>query len=407
MNALTLGQRQAYLTLLAKTLTRYPLDPADGMLLGVLRGIPHPSCREIKRWYLANVWALGRTAVTRGARHLGLDWPSDAETMIGLTRLRNVQRCAEEVLRRGVPGDFMETGVWRGGACIYLRAILAAYADRDRRVWVADSFQGVPRPDPMSYEADRGDTLFTYRQLAVSLDAVKANFFRYGYLDDQVCFLPGWFRDTLPDAPVGPLAVLRLDGDLYESTIVALRSLYSKISPGGYVIVDDYGGIASCRQAVDDFRAELGIREPLQTIDWAGVFWQVPERGVEATGSLVSLDLGVDQPERAQAFYSEVFGWRIDTLPGVPDYWLLGGGPNGQAAIRGALVKRRYPTETTTCWIEVTSVDEVLARVVEHGGVALTTKQTLPGLAAFVYCQDTEGNVLGLVQRGPNEAAGA
>jgi O-methyltransferase len=87
------------------------------------------------------------------------------------------------------------------------------------------------------------------RELAVSLEQVKANFDRYGLLDDQVRFLKGWFRDTLPVAPIERLAVLRLDGDMYESPMDTLVNLYPKLSEGGYVIVDDYGAIPACRQA--------------------------------------------------------------------------------------------------------------------------------------------------------------
>lgn len=134
---------------------------------------------------------------------------------------------------------------------------------------------GLPRPDPGAYPADSGDALWTVPQLAVSLETVKANFARYGLLDDRVRFLPGWFRDTLPAAPISQLALLRLDGDMYESTMVALRSLYPKLSRGGFVIIDDYGAMASCRQAVTDFRNEFAIQAELQPIDWTGVFWRV------------------------------------------------------------------------------------------------------------------------------------
>lgn len=204
----------------------------------------------------------------------GLDWPARAHTMIGLRRLENLRACVEEVLARGVPGDLIETGAWRGGATIFMRAVLKAHGVTDRRVWVADSFAGLPPPDPERYPRDAGDTLHQHQQLAVSLDQVRGHFARYGLLDDQVRFLPGWFRDTLPDAPIERLAVLRLDGDLYESTLQALESLYDKLSPGGFVIVDDYGCIAACRQAVHDFRDARGVREPIRPVDWSGVYWQ-------------------------------------------------------------------------------------------------------------------------------------
>ncbi|MFN8593688.1 MAG: CmcI family methyltransferase [Thermomicrobiales bacterium] len=208
------------------------------------------------------------------AREEGRDWPADAESMAGRFRLDNVQMCVTDVLRNGVPGDLIETGVWRGGTTIFMRAILAAYGDRERRVWVADSFQGLPRPDVEHYPQDAGLDLWQYEQLAIPVEQVQANFARYDLLDDQVRFLKGWFRDTLPAAPIDQLAVLRLDGDLYESTMDALRALYPKLSVGGYAIIDDFGGIPACAAAVHDYRAEHGIEEPIVPIDWTGVYWR-------------------------------------------------------------------------------------------------------------------------------------
>ncbi len=204
----------------------------------------------------------------------GLDWPARAHTMIGLKRLANVKECVENVLADRVPGDLIETGAWRGGTTILMRAILKVHEVVDRTVWVADSFAGLPPPDAVRYPHDQGDTLHKFPQLAVTLERVQDNFRRYGLLDDQVRFLKGWFRDTLPNAPIERLAVLRLDGDLYESTIQTLECLYDRLSAGGYVIVDDYGNVAGCRQAVHDFRAQRGINDPIRPIDWAGVYWR-------------------------------------------------------------------------------------------------------------------------------------
>ena len=103
---------------------------------------------------------------------------------------------------------------------------------------------------------------------------MKANFTRYGLLDDQVHFLPGWFKDSLPTASIDRLAVLRADGDMYESTTQILTYLYPKLSVGGYCIIDDYGAVPACRQATDDYRRQRGVTEPLKWIDWSGVFWQ-------------------------------------------------------------------------------------------------------------------------------------
>ena len=203
----------------------------------------------------------------------GADWPAVAPTMIGVARLENIQRCIERVLEDGVPGDLMETGVWRGGAVIFMRGVLKAFGVTDRAVWAADSFEGLPPPNVGKYPQDTGLHLEQYRELAVSLEEVQRNFERYRLLDDQVRFLKGWFRDSLPKAPIQKLAVLRLDGDLYESTIDALKNLYDRVSPGGFVIIDDFN-IAACRQAVHDFRNVRGITDPIEQIDWAGVFWR-------------------------------------------------------------------------------------------------------------------------------------
>jgi len=203
----------------------------------------------------------------------GRDWPANAHTMIGIHRLDNLHFCVEDVLARQVPGDLMETGVWRGGASILMRAVLKANEVTDRRVWLADSFEGLPPPDPARYPHDTGLHLEVYKELAVSLEEVQTNFRRYNLLDDQVRFLKGWFRDTLPGAPVERLAVLRLDGDLYESTMDALDAMYPKLARGGYLIVDDYGDIPACKQAVHDYRDRHGIRDEIMAIDHAGVFW--------------------------------------------------------------------------------------------------------------------------------------
>lgn len=195
------------------------------------------------------------------------DPQSAGETMMGLERLNNVQHCVSRVLQDDVPGDLIETGVWRGGGVILMRAILQAYRDTDRRVWVADSFQGVPPPNAEKYPQDAGDVHWKHDYLAVSLDDVRENFARYGLLDDQVQFLPGWFRDTLPSAPIRRLAVLRVDGDIYESTMDALVHLYPKVSKGGFIIVDDYGAIAACQAAVDEYRALHHIREHMHFVE--------------------------------------------------------------------------------------------------------------------------------------------
>ncbi len=204
----------------------------------------------------------------------GRDWPRDAHTMIGRKRLDQLDACCRLVLSERVAGDFLEAGVWRGGASIFMRGVLEALGDATRRVWVADSFRGLPPPDAAAFPVDSGSQFHEFDALAVSLEAVRDHFDRYGLLDERVAFLKGWFKDTLPSAPVERLAVLRLDGDMYESTWQTLEALYPKLSPGGFVIVDDYGCIPASRQAVEEFRLRHAITEPIVPIDWTGVYWR-------------------------------------------------------------------------------------------------------------------------------------
>jgi O-methyltransferase len=198
-----------------------------------------------------------------------------AHVMMGRKRLDHLHGCLESVCREGVPGDFIETGVWRGGGTIFMRGFLAAHDITNRTVWVADSFEGLPAPT-LSQDAGWDLSREKWPSLAVGLDEVKELFARYDLLDDRVRFLKGWFRDTLPAAPISELAVLRLDGDLYESTIDALASLYDKVVPGGYVIIDDYKALAPCEAAVDDFRRSRDIRAPMTFIDDVATFWRKP-----------------------------------------------------------------------------------------------------------------------------------
>lgn len=206
-------------------------------------------------------------------RELGRDWPLIAHSMIGNARMTNLRQIVEFVVRENIPGDLIETGVWRGGACIMMRAVLKAYGVRDRTVWAADSFCGLPKPNP-KVAADAGDMHHSFRELAVSLAQVQANFQKYGLLDERVRFLKGWFSETLPNAPIKSLAVLRLDGDMYESTMDALEALYDRVVDGGFIIVDDFGAVQGCQRAILDFRACRGIETQIQPVDGYGVFWR-------------------------------------------------------------------------------------------------------------------------------------
>lgn len=207
-------------------------------------------------------------------RNTGRDWPAVAHTMVGVRRLENVRDLAQRVLDKRIHGDFIETGVWRGGCCILMRGVLAANGVKDRKVYAADSFAGLPPPKPHVFPQDDGWNFHQHKELAVSLEEVKENFSRYGLLDDQIVFVKGFFEDTLRSLNAGPFSLIRLDGDWYESTYIALDSLYPKLSPGGFVILDDVNFIPPCRQAVMDYRSREGITATMHEVDWNASWWQ-------------------------------------------------------------------------------------------------------------------------------------
>ena len=225
--------------------------------------------QEGRPWWLINYTDANGQAQTMNLRSV-CDF---SHTMIGRRRLDNIEECLDVIRGENIPGDVAETGAWRGGASIFMKGYLQTYAMTDRNVWVADSFEGMPVPR-LPQDAGWDFSREIVPILAVSLEEVKENFRRYDLLDASVKFLKGWFCDTLPQAPIDKLSLLRLDGDLYESTMDALNSLYDKVVSGGFVIVDDYGDFEPCRKAITEFRDTHAITAPLHEIDWSGVYWR-------------------------------------------------------------------------------------------------------------------------------------
>jgi hypothetical protein len=209
-------------------------------------------------------------------RAAGRDWPLNALTMVGLRRLDDLQACVESVVVDGVDGDLIEAGAWRGGASILMRATLDTLGAVDRAVWVADSFQGFPAPEADGDEDDRAlesEMNSAYDYLAASLESVRGYFARFGY-EGGVRFVPGFFEETMHGLRGRRWSVVRLDGDTYKATWLTLEALYPGLAPGGYLVLDDYCFLPACRRAVDDFRREHGITEPIEGIDWNGARWR-------------------------------------------------------------------------------------------------------------------------------------
>jgi O-methyltransferase len=204
-------------------------------------------------------------------------YPDSAYTMIGLKRLNNIEDCINIINRDNIKGDFIETGVWRGGGCIFMNALNKKYK-LNRKIYVADSFEGLPKA---THENDCKDSwsvnAHNIIELKISKDIVEQNFKDFNLLDDNVVFVEGFFNESLKNAPIESLSLLRLDGDMYSSTMDALIALYDKVVPNGFIIVDDYHDnlLQGCKQAIHDFIKIKKIKDiDLKRIGVWGAYWQ-------------------------------------------------------------------------------------------------------------------------------------
>lgn len=276
--------RDRYLASLKRFLTRYKFEPEEMWILPTfwstgwtwklrIWAVMHHSKLQFLRW--VSLLGLQRVHYIDEKRRDGKDWPVAAETMVGLTRLNQLHAALDYVVKNSIPGDLLEAGVWRGGAGIFMAAYLEVHGLQDRKVYLADSFEGLPPPTGR-HEADAMSRFHKWTYLAVGKEEVVRNFRKYDVSLDQVEFLEGFFGDSLPSADVRNLALLRMDGDMYESTVDILVNLYHKVSEGGIVIVDDWG-IPQAQMAVRDFLGEAGKDIEFQAIDDSAVFFYKPK----------------------------------------------------------------------------------------------------------------------------------
>jgi O-methyltransferase len=257
-----------YLALLKKALTASLYDESAWT---VVRSRSPLKSAVLKILAGRSLQVVRRRSFDAATREMGEDWPMFGFSMIGMKRMSNVEHAVATVISAQVPGDFVECGVWRGGAAIFARAALDVLGGEERTVWLCDSFEGMPdrTSDDMADPALKGTTY-----LEASLEDVKSNFERFDLLSDRVKFVKGWFSESLPGAPIGKIAILRLDGDYYSSTMDALNALYERVSPGGFIIIDDYYAFASCKSAVTDFCKKQKINPELHEIDNNAVYWR-------------------------------------------------------------------------------------------------------------------------------------
>lgn len=262
-----------HLNLMKKFITRYEFD----------ENFPNfsPIPKNSRKWEIASIvnrkfskkFQIVRTAepVNLESRFLGRDWPMTAESMIGMSRMNQLHDALDQIRLKNVEGDIVETGIWRGGAVIFISTYLTIYGMTDRIIYGCDSFEGLPTPEE-KYPEDRGDTHSTIEILAVSKEEVENNFKKYNLSTSNIKLVKGWFEDTLPKLPVEKIAILRLDGDMYSSTIVALNSLFPKVAKGGIVIVDDFS-LHGARKALYDYFELHSYSYEVIDIDGTGAYF--------------------------------------------------------------------------------------------------------------------------------------
>ncbi|HEX8240181.1 MAG TPA: PqqD family peptide modification chaperone [Allosphingosinicella sp.] len=270
------ASRDRYLSLLKRALGNMLYPELELMIDHLVEGAEGLFGAELER-FQRDIAGRQPEAFTRllAGKHQGTGPLRFAHTMIGLFRLSNIERCAERIFAEGIAGDFLEAGVCKGGATIFMRGLQVAHGESGRKTFVVDSFEGVPpsaRICDSRYDLHFDEAMCPW--LACSEKTVRDNFSRYDLLDPNVEFVKGWLAESLPRAQIGPLALLRIDVDLYSSTLECLELLYDRVVEGGFVIVDDYGFLQCCRDAVDEFRARRGVSEPILWADVSGIYWR-------------------------------------------------------------------------------------------------------------------------------------
>jgi O-methyltransferase len=204
------------------------------------------------------------------------------QTMTTFPRCKTLWQICQGVFQRNVPGALVECGVWRGGSTGLMGLALRSHG-QTRPVHLFDSFEGLPEPGPRDgavakdYSGGRAEGRLTpIARCDANQGHVRSFLLEQLKLDsNQVHFHRGWFQDTVPaDAKgIGPIAVLRLDGDWYDSTKICLEHLYPLLSAGGAVIMDDYYCWEGCKTATDEYRTKHGITDPLIQVDNSCCYW--------------------------------------------------------------------------------------------------------------------------------------
>lgn len=195
-------------------------------------------------------------------------------TLVGLERSYALYKAVQYIIKNHIQGDFVECGVWRGGSCMLMAYTLLESGITDRKIWLYDTFAGMPQPGEKDGEAEKEEWL--KHQLSEEKsswclgeeDDVKRNMLNTGYPADKINFIKGKVEETIPQHIPGEIALLRLDTDWYVSTKHELKNLYPFLKKGGILLIDDYGAWEGARKATDEYFNDQPVF--LNRIDYTG-----------------------------------------------------------------------------------------------------------------------------------------
>ena len=187
------------------------------------------------------------------------------------TRLGTLHRLARDIDQHSVRGDVVECGVYNGGSAA-LMASVCTRSPMDRKIWLFDSFEGLPQPTERDGEKARGCIWWCHGDLA----KVRTIFDKLRISDSGVHIVKGWFRNTFPGVDIGEIALLHIDADWYDSVRLCFERFYENVQPGGYIVIDDYGHWEGCRRATDEFLKERSIEVKLTRVDYTGRYFRKP-----------------------------------------------------------------------------------------------------------------------------------
>jgi O-methyltransferase len=197
-------------------------------------------------------------------------------TMTGRERIEALVRAVEYIVENRIAGDFVECGVWKGGSLYAMMLTLQRLGDNGRHLWGYDTFTGMTAPAELdvSIHGENAQQIYSdhakrgEQWLAIPRTTVAKNLYRSGYAMEKVRLVEGDVQLSLRHDLPSSIAILRLDTDWYESTLLELQTLYPKLVPRGIMIVDDYGHWGGAKKAVDEYFSKSNFRPLLQRVDY-------------------------------------------------------------------------------------------------------------------------------------------